>query len=53
MLQQSPRKFDVVVIGSGAGGGTTVRALTEKGVECALLEAGPMLDPFTEFKEHQ
>ncbi len=53
MLQQSPKKFDVVVIGSGAGGGTTVRALTEKGVECALLEAGPMLDPFTEFKEHQ
>ena len=51
-LQTSPRKFDVVVIGSGAGGGTAVRVLTEKGIEVALLEAGPMLNPRRDFKEH-
>ena len=51
-LQTSSRKFDVVVIGSGAGGGTAVRVLTEKGIEVALLEAGPMLNPRRDFKEH-
>ncbi|HSR51200.1 MAG TPA: GMC family oxidoreductase [Acidobacteriota bacterium] len=52
-LQSEPKKYDVVVIGSGAGGGTSVRVLTDKGIECALIEAGPMLDPYSEFKEHQ
>jgi choline dehydrogenase-like flavoprotein len=52
-IQRTPETYDVIVIGSGAGGGTTVRVLTEKGISCALLEAGPMLDPAKEFKEHQ
>jgi len=42
----------VVVIGSGAGGGTAVKVLTELGVNVALLEAGPMLNPAKDFKEH-
>ena len=33
----------VVVIGSGAGGGTLAHELTEKGVKVVLLEAGPHL----------
>ncbi len=45
--------YDVVVIGSGAGGGTAVHVLTAKGIQCALLEAGPMLDPAKEYKEHK
>ena len=52
-IQRAPETFDVVVVGSGAGGGTTVRVLTEKGIKCALLEAGPMLEVAKEFKEHQ
>src|SRR5437868_4971842 len=54
MLQitRSPQVFDVVVIGSGAGGGTAVKVLTDKGLNVALLEAGPMLTPSKDFKEH-
>jgi choline dehydrogenase-like flavoprotein len=54
MLQivRSPQVFDVVVVGSGAGGGTAVKVLTDLGINVALLEAGPMLHPDTDFKEH-
>lgn len=45
--------FDAVVVGSGAGGGTAVQVLIAKGMKVALLEAGPMLDVKTEFKEHK
>ncbi len=34
---------DVVVIGSGAGGGTVTNVLTEMGVSVVLMEAGPMI----------
>jgi choline dehydrogenase-like flavoprotein len=43
---------DVVVIGSGAGGGTVVQVLTSLGMKVTLLEAGPMLNPARDFKEH-
>src|SRR5699024_5687963 len=33
----------VVIIGSGAGGGTLAYELTRQGIECVLLEAGPYL----------
>jgi choline dehydrogenase-like flavoprotein len=45
--------YDVVVIGSGAGGGTVVQVLTKMGVSVALLEAGRNLNPAKDFKEHQ
>jgi choline dehydrogenase-like flavoprotein len=51
-VHRSPKKYDVVVIGSGAGGGTAVRVLTDLGIEVALLEAGPMVNPSRDFKEH-
>ena len=51
-VQRSPEVHDVVVIGSGAGGGTTVKVLTEMGVKVTLIEAGPMLNPNKDFKEH-
>ncbi|MBI3680473.1 MAG: GMC family oxidoreductase [Acidobacteria bacterium] len=54
MLQvsRSSPVHDVVVIGSGAGGGTVVQALTQMGVKVTLLEAGRMLNPAVDFKEH-
>src|SRR5258707_12913695 len=51
-VKRSAQVFDVVVIGSGAGGGTDVKVLTDLGVSVALLEAGPMLNPAKDFKEH-
>ena len=51
--QRRERVYDVVVIGSGAGGGTVVQVLTQLGIEVALLEAGPMLHPEKDFREHQ
>ncbi|MEM6946050.1 MAG: GMC family oxidoreductase, partial [Pseudomonadota bacterium] len=35
----------VVIIGSGAGGGTMAFELTKAGVPCVVLEAGPFLKP--------
>ncbi|MBM3736035.1 MAG: GMC family oxidoreductase [Acidobacteria bacterium] len=35
---------DVVIIGSGAGGGMAAHTLTKLGVKCLMLEAGPMID---------
>lgn len=51
VIRSSP-VYDVVVIGSGAGGGTAVHVLTKMGINVALLEAGPMLNPAKDFKEH-
>jgi len=44
--------YDVVVIGSGAGGGTATKVLADLGVSVLLLEAGPMLNPPKDIKEH-
>jgi len=52
-IQPAQEIHDVVVIGSGAGGGTVAHVLTALGVQVTLLEAGPMLDPYRDFKEHQ
>ncbi len=51
-VQRTPQIADVVVIGSGAGGGTAVKVLTDMGISVTLLEAGPMLNPNKDFKEH-
>jgi choline dehydrogenase-like flavoprotein len=49
---RSSQVYDVVIIGSGAGGGTATKVLTDLGVSVALLEAGPPLNPAKDFKEH-
>ncbi len=51
-VKRSPEVHDVVVIGSGAGGGTMVQVLTGLGIQVTLLEAGSMLEPVRDFKEH-
>lgn len=49
---RSAKVHDVVVIGSGAGGGTVTKVLADKGIKVTLLEAGPMLNPARDYKEH-
>ncbi len=44
----SAEPFDVVVIGSGAAGGTAAYALTRRGARVCLLEAGRDYDPSAE-----
>ena len=49
---RSPKVYDVCIVGSGAGGGTAAKILTEGGLNVVMLEAGPPLDPMVDFKEH-
>lgn len=44
--------YDVCIIGSGAAGGTAAMVLTQGGLDAVLLEAGPMLNPEKDYKEH-
>lgn len=40
---------EVVIIGSGAGGGAAAYGLAMKGVKVLVLEAGPKFDPFSDY----
>ncbi len=42
-MAQDTTVHDVVIIGSGAGGGTVTKVLADLGIKVLLMEAGPMV----------
>lgn len=42
---QDQKKYDVVIVGSGAGGGMATKVLADVGLKVAVIEAGPFFDP--------
>ncbi len=45
LKQEKTSQYDVIIVGSGAGGGMAANRLAEYGLKIALLEAGPNFDP--------
>ncbi|MCA6074749.1 GMC family oxidoreductase [Fulvivirga sedimenti] len=44
-IKESPDVYDVIIVGSGAGGGMATKVLSESGLKVAVVEAGPYYDP--------
>jgi len=44
-IKVQPKSYDVVIVGSGAGGGMAAYMLSKEGLKVCLLEAGAMYDP--------
>src|SRR6188474_3435761 len=52
-IKKQPKKYDAVIVGSGAGGGMAAYILAHAGLKVCIVEAGPLYDPqknVTQFK---
>ncbi len=49
-VQASPKTYDAIIVGSGAGGGMAAYVLTQAGAKCLMLEAGRWYDTAKESK---
>ena len=46
--EEATKDYDVIIVGSGAGGGQMAFTLTLAGIRCLMLEAGRAYDPVAE-----
>lgn len=44
-IKESSEIYDVIIVGSGAGGGMATKQLADAGFNVAVVEAGPFFDP--------
>jgi len=47
------RTYDVIVIGTGAGGGMAIKTLCDAGLKVCALNSGRRLDPAKDFRNHR
>jgi choline dehydrogenase-like flavoprotein len=52
MMSSANDSSDVIVIGSGAGGGVIAKELGEAGLQVIVLEAGRRYDPYNDYPTH-
>ncbi len=52
-IRKSSEKYDVIIVGSGAGGGMAGYVLANAGIKVLMLEAGPYFDPAKDSKQLQ
>jgi choline dehydrogenase-like flavoprotein len=45
--------YDAIVVGSGASGGWAAYQLTRDGMRVLVLDAGPLVDPARDFRQHK
>ena len=53
-IKKQAKKYDAVIVGSGAGGGMAAYILAHAGLKVCIVEAGPLYDPvknITQFKK--
>jgi choline dehydrogenase-like flavoprotein len=53
MVAMVKQEYDVIVVGTGAGGGMAMKTLCEAGLKVCALNAGRKLDPQKDFRNHR
>ena len=51
-IQKSKKIYDVIVIGTGAGGSSAIKFLCEAGLKVLALNSGKRLDPAKDYRNH-